>query len=227
MASSSSTASIKVIGLTASTCTRKVLTILEELKIAYTFQAVDHANRENKSPEYLAKQQPFGQVPSFWDGDFHLYESRAIIRYLAHKYDANHTLLPTDHKLYGQVEQWISVEMSNYRVDDIVGELYIKKVYYGGGDPDQPKVDAAWKKVTRVLEVLEEHLSSKSSSLQDKNKLFLVGDHFTVADIVYMPMTHYFLFLQEYSNAFDKYPHVKTWWQNITSRPSWQKVISL
>jgi len=212
------TASLKVIGVPQSTCSRRVLTVLEELKVPYTLQPIDFSKGEHKNPEYIAKQQPFGQVPVLWDGDYHLYESRAIIRYLASAYDSSHKLLPTTPKLLGEVEQWISVENCNYRVDDIVYE-YVFKKYSGGGEPDAVKVEAALKKATRVLEVLENHLSAKKD-------LFLVGDHFTVADVVYMPYTGYFLEIKEFSNTLEKYPHVLAWWKNITSRPSWQTVIS-
>jgi len=214
------THNIKVIGLTQSTCTRRALAVLEELNIPYTFHALDVPKHEHKTPEYIEKQHPFGQMPVLWDGEYHLYESRAIMRYLASAYDTNHHLLPTDHKLLGEVEQWISVEACNYKVDEIVYEYMFKK-FHGGGEPDKEKVEAAFKKASRVLEVLEAHLSSK------KDKLFLVGDHYTVADITYLPYTTYFLDIKEFSNTLEKYPHVLAWWKNISGRANWQKVLSL
>lgn len=59
--------------------------------------------------EFLEKHNPFGQIPSLHDGDYHVFESRAIITYLASAYDKNHTLYPDDPKLRGLVENWIQV----------------------------------------------------------------------------------------------------------------------
>eukprot|EP01121_Diplochlamys_sp_Union-15-3_P012118 TRINITY_DN3590_c1_g2_i2.p1 TRINITY_DN3590_c1_g2~~TRINITY_DN3590_c1_g2_i2.p1 ORF type:complete len:216 (-),score=41.79 TRINITY_DN3590_c1_g2_i2:17-664(-) len=211
---------ITVVGIPLSTCTRRVLTVLEETGTSYTLKPVDFAKGEHKSPEYIAKEQPFGQIPVLHDGSFKLYESRAIIRYLAAKYDKTKTLLPQDPESLGLVEQFISVESSNYKADEIVYEKVFKK--WRGGEADQAIVDAAFAKVARVYEVLEEHLKNKSG-----NKGFLVGDHLTLADVVYLPYTGYLLDIEEFKHALDKYPHVHAWWKNVTNRPSWQKVISL
>jgi len=182
-------------------------------------QPIDFGKGEHKTPEYIEKQQPFGQIPVLHQGDYKLYESNAIARYLAAAYDTTNTVLPKDAKLLGEVEQFISVEMCNYRASDIVFELVFKK--YGGGTPDTQKVDNAFKKVTRVLEVLETHFASK------KQSNFLVGNHFTIADIVFMPYTQYLLKIEQFKNTLDKYPNVNSWWKNISGRPSWQKVLSL
>eukprot|EP01121_Diplochlamys_sp_Union-15-3_P012116 TRINITY_DN3590_c1_g1_i1.p1 TRINITY_DN3590_c1_g1~~TRINITY_DN3590_c1_g1_i1.p1 ORF type:complete len:238 (-),score=50.51 TRINITY_DN3590_c1_g1_i1:6-653(-) len=210
---------ITVVGLYMSTCTRRVLTVLEETGTPYTLKPVDFAKGEHKSPEYVAKEQPFGQIPVLHDGSFKLYESRAIIRYLASKYDKTKTLLPQDPESLGLVEQFISIESSNYKADEIVFEKVFKKMR--GAEANQAVVDAAFEKVKRVFEVLEEHLKHKSG-----NKGFLVGDHLTLADIVYLPYTGYLLNIDEYKHALDKYPHLNAWWKNVTGRPSWQKVIS-
>jgi len=217
---SSQSHQITIVGAGMSTCTRRVLTVLEEIKVPYTLQPIDFAKGEHKSPEYIQKHQPFGQVPALHEGDFHLYESRAIARYLAKAHDKTHTLLPEDPKLYGEVEQWISVETSNYKADEIVFEHVFKK--WRGGETDPAKVAESFKKVTTVFEVLEAHLKSKQGS-----KVFLVGDHFTVADIVYMPYTDYLLNIPDFKNALDQYPHLHAWWKNIASRASWQKVSAM
>ncbi len=44
--------------------------------------------------DFLAKHNPFGQIPSLYDGDYHVFESRAIIAYIANAYDKTGTLNP-------------------------------------------------------------------------------------------------------------------------------------
>ena len=65
---------------------------LEELSIAYEFVLLDMAAGEHQQPEYLAIN-PMGKVPALVDGDFKLWESGAILLYLAEKYDQAATSL--------------------------------------------------------------------------------------------------------------------------------------
>eukprot|EP01088_Endostelium_zonatum_P001518 TRINITY_DN11826_c0_g1_i1.p1 TRINITY_DN11826_c0_g1~~TRINITY_DN11826_c0_g1_i1.p1 ORF type:complete len:215 (-),score=51.00 TRINITY_DN11826_c0_g1_i1:41-685(-) len=208
---------ITILGMGMSTCTRRALTVAAEVGLDYKIQTVDLMKGAHKQPEFL-KEQPFGQIPVLHDGDFRLYESRAICRYLAQKYDSKHTLLPTDAQLFGQVEQWISVESSNYKADAVVGEYMFKPMF--GGKPDEEKGKEAIAKVHQTFEIIEKHLAAKNSK-------FLVGDNFTLADVVYMPYTDYLLKVEQTKDILSKYPHVKAWWENISSRPSWQTVSKL
>lgn len=78
---------VKVHGMYLSTCTRRVLTTLEELKVPYELVVVDLTKGAHKSPAYTEKYQPFGQIPVLEDTDGTLvFESRAIQRYVALKY---------------------------------------------------------------------------------------------------------------------------------------------
>lgn len=59
---------------------------LEELEIPYEFVSLDMQSGEHLQAEYL-KINPMGKVPAIVDGDFQLWESGAILLYLADKYD--------------------------------------------------------------------------------------------------------------------------------------------
>src|SRR4051812_24198150 len=102
---------MKIYGHPVSTCTRKVLMTLAETNTPYELQVVEFATAEHKKPPHLARQ-PFGQVPALQDGDFELYESRAICRYINDK--AQGSLVPRDLRDRARMEQWISVETSNF-----------------------------------------------------------------------------------------------------------------
>lgn len=58
---------------------------LEELEVPYEFVKLDMQAGEHRQPEYLAIN-PIGKVPAIVDGDFKLWESGAILLYLADKY---------------------------------------------------------------------------------------------------------------------------------------------
>ncbi len=80
-------ATIKLYGASYSTCTRRVITTLNELNLPFELVPIELFKGEHKAPDYLAKIQPFGQIPALVDTDgTHIYESRAIQRYVALKY---------------------------------------------------------------------------------------------------------------------------------------------
>ncbi|CAM6107293.1 unnamed protein product [Calypogeia fissa] len=78
---------LKVYGMAPSTCTARVLLALFEKHVTdFEIVDVDLGKGEHKKPEFL-KIQPFGVIPVLQDGDLTLFESRAIARYIAYKYE--------------------------------------------------------------------------------------------------------------------------------------------
>ncbi|MBE9214332.1 glutathione S-transferase family protein [Plectonema cf. radiosum LEGE 06105] len=73
---------------------------LEELEIPYEFVKLDMQAGEHLQPEFLAIN-PMGKVPAITDGDFQLWESGAILLYLADKYSKK-TLSPEERAIYSQ-----------------------------------------------------------------------------------------------------------------------------
>src|SRR5689334_22469692 len=102
---------MKLYGHPLSTCTRKVLTTLAETNTPYELVVVDFAKGEHKQEPHLSRQ-PFGQVPAIDDDGFEMYESRAICRYIDEK--ARGPLTPTDMPGRARMEQWISIETSDF-----------------------------------------------------------------------------------------------------------------
>lgn len=74
---------------------------LEELGVPYEFVMLDMQAGEHRQPAYLAIH-PFGKVPAIVDGDLTLWESGAILLYLAEKYGSEQTI-----ERRSQINQWI------------------------------------------------------------------------------------------------------------------------
>lgn len=53
---------------------------------------------------------------------------------------------------------------------------------------------------------------------------YLAGEHFTLADLSHLPYTAYLVHVAGVTEPIYSRPHVKAWWDRISSRPSWQKV---
>src|ERR1019366_3225074 len=92
---------IKIFGHPASTCTRKVLMTLAETKTPFELTVVDFATGEHKKQPPLSRQ-PFGQITAIEDNGIAFYEK------------VGGSLIPVDLKGRALMEQWISVETSNF-----------------------------------------------------------------------------------------------------------------
>ncbi|KAG9087248.1 hypothetical protein FS749_003063 [Ceratobasidium sp. UAMH 11750] len=117
LTSTSQTMVVKIHGVSLSTCTKRVLTVCNEIGLKYEVVPVDFQKAAHKQPEYLDTMHPFGIIPVLEDEDgTKIYESRAIARYLTAKYGKDSGLLPSsnDVKAYGLFEQAASVEYSSF-----------------------------------------------------------------------------------------------------------------
>lgn len=206
----------KLLGHHGSTCARAVIATCVEVGAGYDLQTIDLTKAEHKSADFLKQHQPFGQVPVLYDGEYRLFESRAIMRYLASKHKAD-ALYPTDLKQRGLVEQWLSVNQSNEGpIVAIVSEFFFSP-FLTGSTPDQAKVPDFKAKLNALLDILEAQLSKTS---------YLAGDKFTLADLSFLPYMQYLLQCAGFEKSFDGHAKVKAWWTACSARDSWKKATS-
>jgi glutathione S-transferase len=201
---------MKVYGHPISTCTRKVLAVLAERQANFDFVTVDLMTGAHKAADHLARQ-PFGQIPVLEEGDFRMYESRAIIRYLDEVLPGN-KLTPSNAKDRGIMEQWISIEASNFtpHAMKIIYEDLFKKMQ--GAPSDANLVQAGSTGVCKALDIMNTRLGEAT---------YLAGNDFTLADICYMPYIEY-LFASGHGDLITSRANVAAWWNRISTRPSWQ-----
>ena len=99
---------VKLYGAAHSTCTRRVMVVLEEKEVPYKLIPINLGKGEQAMPEFRATKQPFGKVPVLDDDGFLIYESRAICKYIAKRWtDQGTKLIPDDNdaRAYGMFEQ--------------------------------------------------------------------------------------------------------------------------
>jgi glutathione S-transferase len=90
---------------------QKVLWCLSELDLAYERIDAGLAFGRNHEPDYLA-MNPNGRIPTLVDGDFVLWESNSIMRYLALAYGRQLPLYPQAPKLRASVDRWLDWTLS-------------------------------------------------------------------------------------------------------------------
>jgi glutathione S-transferase len=198
---------LKIYGHPASTCTRKVLMTLAETGTPNEFVVVDFAKGEHKMDANVARQ-PFGRVPALDDDGFQMFESRAMSRYLNER--AHGKLVPADAQGRAKMEQWISVETSEFSGNAM------KFIYqYVFGRPQEPAVlEAAGKALDHVLAVMDKQLAATP---------YLAGAEFSLADVCFMPYLEY-LMPTPAKEIVAKHAPTMAWWSKVSARPTWAKV---
>ncbi|GMH13225.1 hypothetical protein Nepgr_015066 [Nepenthes gracilis] len=209
---------VKVYGPLRAACPQRVLACLVELGEDFEVIHVDLEAAEHKQPEFLIRQ-PFGQVPVIEDGDFRLYESRAIIRYLARKNsERGENLLGRSAEEKGLVDQWLEVEAHNF--NDMVYTLVLQLVVFPrmAQPTDLELVRSCKQKLEKVLDVYEQRLSKSR---------YLAGDSFTLADLSHLPGIRYLVHEAGLGHLIADKMNVNAWWKDISGRPAWKKVMKL
>lgn len=171
---------------------------LELLGLPYTFQQVDLAAGEHKTPAFLAKNA-FGQVPVIEDGDTVIADSTAILVYLAQRY-APGRWVPSDPAGAAQVQRWLSAASGPVAFGPCAARL----VTLFGSDFNPDEVIA---RAHRLLAVMETELAARE---------WLAGDVPTLADVaVYTYVAH----APEGNVSLDAYPKVRAWLARVEGLP--------
>ncbi|XP_062104796.1 glutathione S-transferase F11-like [Humulus lupulus] len=208
---------VKVYGSLRSACTQRVLACFLEKGIEYEIVHVDLQTAQHKRPQFLLLQ-PFGQVPVIEEGEFRLFESRAIIRYYATKYaDEGAELLGATAEERAIVDQWVEVESNNF--NELVYTLVLQILILPsmGEVGNLALVHSCEEKLVKVLDVYEERLG--------KSK-YLGGDAFSLADLTHLPAIRYLVNEIKMGHLVAERKNVKAWWETISNRPAWKKLIN-
>ncbi|XP_059625719.1 glutathione S-transferase F13-like [Cornus florida] len=202
---------ITLYGNSCSPCTMNLMVLLTEKEVEYEMVTVDYLSNEHKKPPY-SDMNPFGQIPIFQDGDLVLFESRAIAAYIAEKYrDKGTPLLGNTVEEAAMVRVWVDVGANHFEpaANPIILEQTSNWDY--GTELNQAVVDENVKKLEKVYDAYEIQLS--------KTK-YLAGDFFSLADLLHINPIDKLTYTSA-GSLLDDRPHLKAWWDDICSRPSY------
>ena len=167
---------------------------------------------ENRSPEFLAIN-PNGKVPTLVDGDFVVWESRAINAYLAAQAPEKN-LNPADPKVRATVEQWSNWQAIHFGpAMQAVAFERVQKKLFGMGEPDEAAIAGQLKTVADLLPILDAALAGKQ---------WIAGD-LSVADFA---LATNFILRGPARLDIAAYPNIIAWIERVEALPSWQKAIA-
>lgn len=191
---------------------QKVVALAHEVGVSLELATVEIFKGEARAPSLLAKN-PNGKVPILEDGDFVLWESTAMLAYIAAK--AGRTdLAPTTPRERADVERWTLWQGAHFgpAIRKVAFERIVKKLA-GWGTPDETMVRAGIEEFAVTANVLEQSLG---------NNEYLCG-RLTIADFALAP---YAALTASCGLDFAPYPKAQAWLLRMTSRDSMQKTLA-
>lgn len=185
----------------------RVFWALEEAGLSYRVHPIDGVRGDQRSAEY-ALVNPFGVVPAIEDDGFKLFESAAIVFYIA---DKAGKLMPRDAKSRALATQWALAALNT--VEPPIADVAIIDLFHA---------DKAWAKerCPARVEAAQGRLAALDKQLT--GRLYLMGNEFTAPDIL---MTSVLRFIQ-HTDLLDAAPNVAAYKARCEKRPAWTKVLS-
>ncbi|AJJ10653.1 hypothetical protein CH64_1112 [Yersinia rohdei] len=202
---------LRVWGRNNSTNVKKVLWCLEELGLSY--ERIDVGGQFGKlnDPQYRALN-PNGLIPCLQDEDFILWESNTIVRYLAAQYGDNSLYLP-DARQRASAEKWMDWATSS--VVDPFKTVFIGLVRTAPERQNKEKIAQGIEQLNQLMTIADEALSQQD---------YLSGEHFGIGDIPLGCLAYAWFNLPI---ERPELPHLQHWYQRLTTRAAFQKVIDI
>lgn len=188
----------------------KVALFLEEVGLAYEPIAVDTRKGEQFTPEFLAVN-PNGKVPAIVDGDATVFDSNAILLYLAEK--TGKLLSANTPAARGELLSWLMFVGTG--IGPFGGQAVHFKQYA------QEKIAYA---VARYQFEAERHFGIIDARLASRR--YMLGDTYTIVDIDLWPWARLGPFILG-DEAWAKFPNVKRFVDEIGARPAAQRAVAL
>lgn len=177
---------------------------LEEVGLPYRMRLVDFEEAKGKGHRAL---QPFGQIPTYSDGEVEIFESGAIAIRIA---EQGSGLIPTDPNGRARAIQWVIAALNS------VEPFLLQLVFIDMFEADKP-----WSAGRRpgVLEMVQSRLHDLSAALGDKKWL---DGKFSVGDLMMISVLRQL----HYSRLLDDYPNLAAFVARGEARPAFRQALA-
>lgn len=198
---------MKLYGFPPSPNTWKVRAVAAHIGVPLETVFVDLT--KPRSPDYLAIN-PSGRTPTLVDGDFKLWESTAIMQYIASR-SAN-ALWPNDARSRAEIIGWQSWQLAHWSkegCEPLIFQRLVKK-FLNLGPPDEAILAKGTECFNREARLLDAHLSRSP---------YLVGTEVTLADFAVAAPLFY---AKEAELPLAPYARVQDWFGRVSALPAWR-----
>ena len=179
----------------------KISIALEEMGLPYEVRVIDFGNNEQKADWYV-KLNPNGRIPTLEDEGFVVFESGAILIYLAEK---TGRFLPQDVQGRSRVMQWLMFQMSS--IGPMMGQANVFLRYFP--EKIQAAIDRYQREVLRLFAILDRQLATHK---------YVCGEY-SIADMALWPWVSGY----EWSGvSIDEFASLQRWLTLVGARPAVQ-----
>ena len=203
---------IKIWGRNNSVNVQKVMWCIAELALRHQRYDAGLAHGQNREDWYL-QLNPNGLIPLIDDAGFTLWESNAIVRYLAARYDTSGQLYPADPCERAHADRWMDWQLTV--LSPPLTTIFWSLIRLPPEQRDETAFAAAVSKCNDVFTLLDQHLSRHP---------FVGGPHFTMGDIPVGAMAY-----RWYSLPLEhpELPHLRAWYERLCERPAYREHVML
>ena len=191
----------------------KPMVVANHLGIETTLRIVDLVKGDQKAPQYAALN-PNMRMPTLKDGDYVLWESGAILQYLAGKKPES-GLLPRDERGRLDVTRWQFWDVCHWDPGCAVFifEHLVKPIVLKSGEPDQAAIAKGAENFHRAAKDLDDQLRDRKFVTGEILTLadFSIGASMNLADMAHYPIA--------------QYAEIKRWYAGLRALPAWQKTL--
>lgn len=202
---------LKVLGRANSINVQKVMWCCGELGLKVDRVDIGGPFGGNDQPAYLAKN-PTGLIPTLEDGDFVLWESNSIVRYIAEAYGAP-PWYPADRRHRALCSQWMDWYLAALHPSMTI--IFRQLIRTEPAKQDGTAIEAARRQAARQWEMLDAHLADRP---------YLTGDEPTMGDIPAGVAVYrwYALDIER-----PETPNVHGWYDRLSGRPAYRQHVMM
>lgn len=201
--------SLILFDLPASPNAVKVRLALHHLGLTFEHRMVDLTQGGHLQPDYVALN-PNAMIPTLQDGDFVLWESNAILLYLAEKHQSD--LIPGDLRERADMHRWLSWQLCHW--SPAVGAFTFQNLaphFFPGFQQDAAVIEKSLKDYHRFAQVLDSHLQGRH---------FVVGQKLSLADL---SLAASLVHARMIGLPLAQYPQVEAWFTRMEALPIWKQ----
>jgi glutathione S-transferase len=203
---------LKIWGRTSSSNVQKVMWAVAEMGLPHDRIDAGGAFGQLDTPEFMA-MNPNKLIPAINDNGFTLWESQAVVRYLAEAYGRG-TLASQDRKTFALADQWMDWSSTTIQ-PEVIGTCFMGLIRTSAADRNEIAIHASAKRVGEKLALLDAHLAKQP---------YIGGATLSMADIPAGTLMYRYFTLPIPRPAL---PNVEAWFARLQARPAYTKHVMI